>query len=121
AESRELARPLPSETRVTIEWVSWHRRCSPGTHSAGGHGLMKPTIGIDAIALAVPEGYLDLADLAAARGVPAGKYVDGLGVSRMSVARQHEDPVALAATAARRLFATSGVDASTIGLCVVGT
>ena len=40
-----------------------------------------PTIGIDAIALAVPEGYLDLADLAAARGVPAGKYVDGLGVA----------------------------------------
>ncbi|MGZ3442119.1 MAG: hydroxymethylglutaryl-CoA synthase family protein, partial [Polyangia bacterium] len=80
-----------------------------------------PTIGIDAIALSVPEGYLDLADLAAARGVPAGKYVEGLGVSRMSVARQHEDPVALAATAARRLFATSGVDPSTIGLCVVGT
>ncbi|MDB4970851.1 MAG: Hydroxymethylglutaryl-CoA synthase [Myxococcales bacterium] len=80
-----------------------------------------PTIGIDAIALAVPEGYLDLADLAAARGVPAGKFVEGLGVQRMSVARQHEDPVALAATAARRLFATSGVDPSTIGLCVVGT
>jgi hydroxymethylglutaryl-CoA synthase len=80
-----------------------------------------PTIGIDAIALAVPEGFLDLADLAAARGVPAGKYVDGLGVSRMSVARAHEDPVALAAKAARRLFATSKVDPSTIGLCVVGT
>lgn len=80
-----------------------------------------PTIGIDAIALAVPEGYLDLADLAAARGVPAGKYVDGLGVSRMSVARAHEDPVALGATAARRLFATAEVDPSTIGLCVVGT
>ena len=80
-----------------------------------------PTIGIDAIALAVPEGYLDLADLAAARGVPAGKYVEGLGVSRMSVARAHEDPVALGATAARRLFATAGVDPSTIGLCVVGT
>lgn len=79
------------------------------------------TIGIDAIALAVPEGYLDLADLAAARGVPAGKYIEGLGVSRMSVARAHEDPVALGATAARRLFATAGVDPSTIGLCVVGT
>jgi hydroxymethylglutaryl-CoA synthase len=80
-----------------------------------------PTIGIDAIALAVPEGYLDLTDLAAARGVPAGKYVDGLGVSRMSVARHHEDPVALAATASRRLFATAGIEPSTIGLCVVGT
>ena len=80
-----------------------------------------PTIGIDAIALAVPEGYLESADLAAVRGVPASKYVEGLGVTRMAVARQHEDPVALAATAARRLLATSGVDPSTIGLCVVGT
>jgi hydroxymethylglutaryl-CoA synthase len=79
------------------------------------------TIGIDAIALAVPEGYLDLADLATARGVPAGKFTDGLGVSRMSVARAHEDPVALAATAARRLFATASIDPATIGLCVVGT
>jgi hydroxymethylglutaryl-CoA synthase len=79
------------------------------------------TIGIDAIALAVPEGYLDLADLAAARGVPATKFTEGLGVSQMAVARAHEDPVALGATAARRLFATAGVDPATIGLCVVGT
>jgi hydroxymethylglutaryl-CoA synthase len=53
--------------------------------------------------------------------VPPGKFIDGLGVERMTVARSHEDPVALAATAARRLFATSGVDPATIGLCVVGT
>ena len=37
-----------------------------------------PTIGIDAIAIAVPEGYVDLADLATARGVPPSKYVEGL-------------------------------------------
>src|SRR4051812_2826412 len=79
------------------------------------------TIGIDAIAIAVPQGYVELADLAAARGVPAGKYVEGLGVSRMSVARAHEDPVALAANAARRLFATAEIDPGRIGLCVAGT
>src|SRR5690242_14906191 len=78
-------------------------------------------IGIDAMALAVPEGYLDLADLAAARGVPAGKFIDGLGVERMSVARAHEDPVALAANAARRLFKKAQIDPSRVGLCVVGT
>ena len=78
-------------------------------------------IGIDAIALAFPEGYLDLAELAVARGVPPSKFIDGLGVERMAVARSHEDPVALAATAARRLFATAGIDPSTIALCVVGT
>ncbi len=80
-----------------------------------------PTIGIDAIAIAVPEGYLDLADLAAARGVPAGKYVEGLGVQRMAVARAHEDAVALAANAARRLFQTAQIDPARIGLCVAGT
>ncbi|WP_394830619.1 hydroxymethylglutaryl-CoA synthase [Pendulispora rubella] len=78
-------------------------------------------IGIDAIALAVPEGYVELADLAHARSVSPGKFVDGLGVERMAVARAHEDPVALGANAARRLFAMSGADTSRIGLCVVGT
>src|SRR5438067_1096046 len=49
-------------------------------------------IGIDAVAIAVPEGYLDLQDLAEARGVPPAKYVEGLGVRQMAVARAHEDP-----------------------------
>jgi hydroxymethylglutaryl-CoA synthase len=79
------------------------------------------TIGIDAIALAVPEGYLDLADLATARGVAPAKYVEGLGVERMAVAQAHEDPVALAATATKRLLSTAAIDPAQIGLCVVGT
>jgi hydroxymethylglutaryl-CoA synthase len=82
---------------------------------------MNHPIGIDAISLAVPEGYLDLRDLAEARGVPAGKYIDGLGVERMAVAQAHEDPVALAANAARRVLAQSHTDPASIGLCVVGT
>ena len=72
------------------------------------------TIGIDAVAIAVPEGFVELADLAEARGVPAGKYVEGLGVTRMAVARAPEDPVALAANAARRLFALGEIDPSRI-------
>jgi hydroxymethylglutaryl-CoA synthase len=79
------------------------------------------SIGIDAIALAVPEGYLELADLAEVRGVPAGKYVDGLGVRQMAVARAHEDPVALATNAARRVMKSAGIDPATIGMCIVGT
>ena len=78
-------------------------------------------IGIDAIALAVPAGYLKLADLAVARGVPSEKYTEGLLVTEMAVAAAHEDPVALAANAARRVLATSGRAAADIGLCVVGT
>src|SRR5256886_11134867 len=78
-------------------------------------------IGIDAVGISVPHAYLDLADLAQARGIPASKYVEGLGVRRMAVAAAWEDPVALAANAARRLFVTSGADPGQVGLCVVGT
>ena len=78
-------------------------------------------VGIDAIGIAVPHAYLALADLAEARGVPASKYVEGLGVRRMAVAAPWEDPVALAANAARRLFTSSGADPGQVGLCVVGT
>ena len=78
-------------------------------------------IGIDAVALAVPEGFLDIADLAQARNVAPGKYIEGLGVKQMSVAKAHEDPVALAANAARRVMKLGKIDPSTIGLCIVGT
>jgi hydroxymethylglutaryl-CoA synthase len=78
-------------------------------------------VGIDAVAIAVPEGYLELKDLAQARGVPPGKYVEGLGVRQMAVARPHEDPVALAANAARRVLKQGGVDPASVGLCIVGT
>src|SRR5205814_5530162 len=78
-------------------------------------------IGIDAVGISVPHAYLDLADLAQARGIPASKYVEGLGVRRMAVAAPWEDPVALAANAARRLFGSSGADPGQVGLCVVGT
>ncbi len=78
-------------------------------------------IGIDCIALAAPQGYLDLTDLAEARGVPPGKYVEGLGVRRMAVAQPWEDPVALAANAASRLLSDPSIDRARIGLCIVGT
>jgi hydroxymethylglutaryl-CoA synthase len=79
------------------------------------------SIGIDAMAIAVPEGFVELRDLAEARNVPPAKYIEGLGVVRMAVADAHEDPVALGADAVRRLFATAQIDPRSIGLCIVGT
>jgi hydroxymethylglutaryl-CoA synthase len=87
---------------------------------SSGRGNPVP-IGIDAIAFAVPSGYVELSDLATARGVPPAKYIEGLGNNQMAVAGPHEDPVTLAAEAASRLFATSGRSPSEIGLCIVGT
>jgi hydroxymethylglutaryl-CoA synthase len=76
-------------------------------------------IGIDAMAISAPQGFLELSDLAEARGVPPGKFIDGLGCRRMGVAAAWEDPVALAANAARRVLQFAEKDR--VGLCIVGT
>jgi len=82
---------------------------------------MRSAIGIDAIGISVPRAYLELGELAAARGVPPEKYIQGLGVSRMAIASPDEDPVTLAVEAARRLFAGAGRAPDDVGYCAVGT
>ena len=64
---------------------------------------MKTSVGIEALAVALPRRTLHLEDLARARRVDPAKYIAGLGVREMAVADPGEDTVALAATAARRL------------------
>jgi hydroxymethylglutaryl-CoA synthase len=80
---------------------------------------MKTRIGIEAMGVAVPRRYVDIEDLARARGVDPAKYTQGLGAREMAVAEPGEDTVALAATAARR--ALDGIDRESLGLLVVGT
>ncbi len=82
---------------------------------------MKTRVGIEAIAVAVPQRYLAIEDLAAARGVAPAKYTIGLGAREMAVADPSEDTVALAATAAARLLRNQNVDRSQIGMLIVGT
>jgi hydroxymethylglutaryl-CoA synthase len=79
------------------------------------------SVGIDAIAISVPRAFVELSELAEARGVAPSKYLSGLGTRRMAIAGPHEDPITLAVDAARRLFERSGVRRDEIGLCVVGT
>jgi hydroxymethylglutaryl-CoA synthase len=78
-------------------------------------------VGIEAMAVAIPRRYLALEDLALARGVAPAKYVVGLGAREMAVADPGEDTVALAATAAAKLLRANAIDASRIGMLVVGT
>ena len=80
-----------------------------------------PPIGIDAIAVAVPRRYLDLEDLARARGVDPAKYTHGLGAREMAIAEPGEDTVSLAAAAARRALEVARLDPRELGLLVVGT
>src|SRR5262245_66489171 len=82
---------------------------------------MKIRVGIDAMAVAVPWRYIDIEDLARARGVDPAKYTLGLGAREMAVAEPGEDTVSLAAEAARRALAAAKLDGRELGLLVVGT
>jgi hydroxymethylglutaryl-CoA synthase len=82
---------------------------------------MKHQVGIEAIAVAVPKRYIDLGDLARARGVDPAKFTQGLGGLEMAVAEPGEDSAALAASAAKQLITAHAVDPAQIGMLVVGT
>ncbi|HXX31475.1 MAG TPA: hydroxymethylglutaryl-CoA synthase [Myxococcaceae bacterium] len=82
---------------------------------------MKQQVGIEAITVAVPRRYVDLGDLARARGVDPAKFTHGLGGVEMAVAEPGEDTAALAATAAAQLLRSRRVDPARIGMLVVGT
>ncbi|MBC7018270.1 hydroxymethylglutaryl-CoA synthase, partial [Salmonella enterica subsp. enterica serovar Enteritidis] len=45
---------------------------------------MKQRVGIQAMAVAVPQRYLAIEDLAVARGVAPAKYTVGLGAREMA-------------------------------------
>ncbi|MFC0672822.1 hydroxymethylglutaryl-CoA synthase [Brachybacterium hainanense] len=68
------------------------------------------TAGIHDLELATTHHVLDMADLAAARGVDPNKYLVGIGQSRMSVPAPDEDVVTMAATAASRLLERHGTE-----------
>jgi len=77
--------------------------------------------GLESLGVAVPPTYVELAELARARGVAPSKYVDGLGVTRMAVPLVDEDTVTLAARAARMALDAVGCSPEDVGLLVVGT
>ncbi len=84
---------------------------------------MKDTIpvGIDALAFSGPAAYVDLADLATARGVDPAKFTKGLGQHRMAIASPCEDTVTMAVEAGARAIEAFGIDPAEIGTLIVGT
>jgi hydroxymethylglutaryl-CoA synthase len=78
-------------------------------------------VGIEALGIAIPRRYLELSDLAQARGVEPAKFTVGLGAIQMAVPEPGEDTVALAATAAQRLIERNRIDPARIGMLIVGT
>lgn len=78
-------------------------------------------VGIEAIAFHSPQHYIELADLAKARGVDPDKFTKGLGQIRMAVATPMEDTVTLAINAALKALDNFDLDYNDIGTLVVGT
>ncbi|MBN1771447.1 MAG: hydroxymethylglutaryl-CoA synthase [Deltaproteobacteria bacterium] len=83
--------------------------------------LQDRRIGIEALAVHLPRNYLDLGVLARANGTDPEKYYFGLGCRRMAIPSADEDSVVLAARAAGTLLAGYGIEASSIGMVLVGT
>ncbi|ERL66113.1 hydroxymethylglutaryl-CoA synthase [Schleiferilactobacillus shenzhenensis] len=76
-------------------------------------------VGIDALAFFTPNTYVDLTDLAQARGDDPAKYTIGIGQDQMAVAPASQDLISMAANAAAQLPAGSLDDR--LGLVIVGS
>ena len=78
-------------------------------------------VGIDAMAFHGPECFVDMEDLAQARGVAPEKFTLGIGQRQMAVATPCEDTVTMAALAGRKALADFDIDPDEIGTLIVGT
>lgn len=76
-------------------------------------------IGIDRLGLYSPDFFVDLKDLAEARGVDPNKFIIGIGQSEQAVAPSSEDVVTMGANAAAEFI--DDIDTSKVGLVILGT
>lgn len=77
------------------------------------------TIGIDQLGLYTPPFFIDLRELATARGVEPDKYTIGIGQDQQAVAPSSQDVVTMGAAAAKEALA--GQDLSKLGLLILAT
>lgn len=80
-----------------------------------------PPVGIDDLSVYLPQLYLPIADLAAARDLEYAKLNKGLGLLEMSVPDVHEDTATMAANAVLDLIHNNDLDPNTIGRIYLGT
>lgn len=79
------------------------------------------SIGIDDMALYVPELYLDIHTLAEKRQIPYEKLSRGLGLHKMAICDAHEDAATMAAEAILELINRNGLNPAHIGRIYLGT
>ncbi|NLR33152.1 hydroxymethylglutaryl-CoA synthase [Levilactobacillus tujiorum] len=68
---------------------------------------MTVSVGIDKIGFYTPNDYLDMVDLATARGEDPNKYLIGIGQSKQAVIPPTQDVVTMAANAADQILTTA--------------
>ncbi len=78
-------------------------------------------VGIDDMAAYVPSLYLDIRDLAEARGIQYEKLANGLGLLKMAFPDVHEDAATMAAEAIAELMEKNGLRPEQIGRVYLGT
>ena len=78
-------------------------------------------IGIDDIAMYVPQLYLDMRSFAELRGLDYQKLSLGLGLNAMAIPDVHEDTATMGANAVSRLIDRNQIDPSKIGRIYLGT
>ena len=80
-----------------------------------------PSVGIDDISVYIPSLYLDIEDLATARGVEPAKLQRGLGLNKMAVPDASEDVITMAAEAVIDLVKKNNLRPEEIARIYVGT
>ncbi|KAI1280377.1 Hydroxymethylglutaryl-CoA synthase, cytoplasmic [Halotydeus destructor] len=78
-------------------------------------------IGIIDLEMYFPSEYIEQSELEAYDGVSAGKYVIGLGQTRMGICSDSEDIHSLSLTVTKRLMEKAGVSPTDVGFLMVGT
>ncbi len=78
-------------------------------------------IGIDDMACYVPSLYLDIRQLAEARGIAYEKLAHGLGLLKMAITDAHEDAATMAAEAIAELMTKNNLRPEQIGRIYLGT
>lgn len=76
-------------------------------------------VGIDKIGFYTPNKYVDMVDLAHARGEDPAKFLIGIGQSKMSVADQTQDAVSMGINATLNYL--EQIDREKVGLLLLGT
>ncbi|MBL7774979.1 MAG: hypothetical protein JNK89_03205, partial [Saprospiraceae bacterium] len=78
-------------------------------------------VGIDDMAFYTPKLYLDIAELAEKRQIPAEKLQQGLGLYKMALPDTHEDAATMAAEVIAELIDRNQLDPRSIGRIYLGT